>query len=332
MEQQHKPVANPADLKDIKAPDVANLIEVVTPPAAPAAAPAPSATRLPKEGRVDGRTTRIMLSTMKAYSPLISALTYTPGANATSEEAAIALKEMKAVVDRVGRAVEKTCGVDREDPTQAWAVGMIASSVAVHVGRQWRYINEGASLNEDSLAQSISSVLDGDLPQVEGLEFLKAGDDTLLKVAVLRSLAPVMVEVRMLSDYMHEARLAAHLHYSEDEVLARASEDMFKMSVDLVNMLNPNGNEVDRLVIMQSCLGQSGFLYASAMAHEIDNFMADMGEAATSGRLKEALAETPQVYGIDMDAVSASYEEAMMRLGGIAMRFGMEEKKPAPRR
>lgn len=251
------------------------------------------------------RDAKLALSTMKLFEPLISALTYYPGVNASDAQCASAIREMLQESEKVSIEICNALNIDRTFPDNGWIVGQSLQIAAHQVGNQWRRLKQAEEdhLNSDMFISAYREIAGSGIEIEESTVMPAMSAEIKIKLSMMKALTPIVSEVEILNSIIQAS--GREVNWSRDLILSQASDDIFESASDFAEVLSGDSTQPERLVVFQSALNQTGQIFAAALGREVDR----VSFALDSGNLEAIAANT----AVDMSTVRAAFKTNVAR-------------------
>lgn len=271
-----------------------------------------------EKAQADGLDAKILLATLKVYSPLVSAATHKPGRSANNTEIADAMARLSGETDRLAKVICEEAKIDPLDPENQWVVSQARQIAASHVAHQWRRTSDHENFKADDYRDAISELVKLEATQPDKMSFPYMTDTVRLYLSITKSLVPVIREYSLFENVM--ASMFTDYRIDRTKIFLRAAEIIQEKSTHIVDYLGIKNSDEAGLIAYQSMLNHCGEIMACSVAYACDRQLDAFDRMSSEER--NAIYQESQKSGnplvIDLVAMENDFSDNVNALAEIA--------------
>lgn len=270
------------------------------------------------EKAISGYDAKILLASLKAFSPLVSAATYRPGNEAKPIQTSDAMKRMFEESEKVMKVICKAANVDYLDPDSQWIVSNARQIAATHVSNQWRRCKDPVNFSCNTYEEAINSIASLVAIEPEKADFPFMTDTLRVYLSVTKSLVPVMHEYQLYENVM--AGMVKNYRIDRTQIFTRAAELIQEKAELICDYLGIPKTEEMRLVAYQAMLNHCGENMAMSVAYACDRMLDKfdaMSPAERQKHFEDGIASGNPLM-LDLKALEFDFNESVNALAEIA--------------
>lgn len=235
------------------------------------------------------------LNALKIVSPIISALMENPGTDASSEELS---KNFKILINETSNISELICSRLNVDPLKErnfWIRNVLEKSVAEILHHQW--VSHGKA-DLKIIDSFIEPIINFSMTTAEKNHYDEIPEESLVKLAGIRSMLPVLKEVN-----------SNNLYRNVENDIEHIMTQLFNESKNAVEKLSDEyANSKDKSKLFYMIMQEAGTLYATSWKSEVLRVSKVM-ENHPPEKIKAALEKYKNSGGFPLTKVDSDFKQ-----------------------